>query len=61
MVEFNTLSKDDQKIICELLNKQFKGEGFTNSDIENLSIDGQQYMIDVLKTHLDKLGYKSEE
>jgi len=55
MVEFNTLPKDDQKIICELLDKQFKGEIFTNSDIENLSIDGQQYMIDVLKTHLGQL------
>lgn len=61
MVEFNTLSKDDQKIICKLLGQQFKGEGFTNSDIENLSIDGKQYMIDVLNTHLDKLGYKVEE
>lgn len=61
MVEFNTLSKDDQKTICELHAKQFKGEKLTNSDIKNLSIDGKWYMIGVLKAHLDKLGYKSEE
>jgi len=33
MVEFNTLSKDDQKIICELLGKQLKNQDFTDSDI----------------------------
>jgi len=48
MVEFNTLSKDDQKTICELHAKQFKGEKFTNSDIKNLSIDGKWYMINEL-------------
>ena len=61
MVEFKTLSKEDQKIICELLDKQFKGEEFTNSDTETLSIDGCKYMIDALKSHLNGLGYKLEE
>ena len=58
MIEFNTLSKDDQKIICELPDKQLKNQGFTDSDIKNLSFDGKQYMIDTSTSHLKKLGYR---
>lgn len=60
MVEFNTLPKEDQKIICELLDKTLKGRGYTDSDIENFSIDGNQYMIDPLTSHFKRLGYDEE-
>lgn len=60
MVEFNTLSKADQKIICELLEKTLTDQRYTHSDIVNLSMDGMQYMADILSSHLKRLGYDEE-